>query len=197
LLRKSGGTGTSVTGNNVWFGNQNGSIEVDCGVLSLNSYSQGTGTFAVKLGGRDAGQTGRLNVGGGASLSGPFNVTLANGFAPLLGEQFPILSGGSLSGAFTTLNVPAGIAVTYSNNSVFLVVTGTVPAQIVGPALNGTNFAFSFGTVSNQSYTVQRNDDLNTTNWIFYTNLTGNGSLMQVVAPATNTPQRFFRVRQP
>ena len=53
------------------------------------------------------------------------------------------------------------------------------------------------GTVSNQSYTVQRNDDLNTTNWVFYTNLSGNGSLMQVLAPVTNVPQRFFRVRQP
>jgi hypothetical protein len=72
-----------------------------------------------------------------------------------------------------------------------------VPAQIVGPSLNGTNFTFSFGTVSNQSYTVQRNDDLNTTNWVFYTNLTGSGSLMQVFAPVTNTPKRFYRVRQP
>ena len=53
------------------------------------------------------------------------------------------------------------------------------------------------GTVSNQSYTVQRDDDLSTTNWVFYTNFTGNGSLMQVLAPVTNVTHRFFRVRQP
>jgi hypothetical protein len=29
------------------------------------------------------------------------------------------------------------------------------------------------------------------------TKFTGNGSLMQVLASVTNTPQRFFRVRQP
>jgi hypothetical protein len=51
--------------------------------------------------------------------------------------------------------------------------------------------------VSNQSYTVQHNGDLATTNWVSDTNFTGNGSLMQLVAPVTNAPQRFFRVRQP
>jgi hypothetical protein len=124
-------------------------------------------------------------------------VKLAGGYVPALGDQFQILSSSSRSGTFTALNVPGGISVTYSNNGVFLVVTGTVPAQIVNPMLSGTNFAFSFGTVSNQSYTVQRNDDLATTNWVFYTNFTGNGSLMQVLAPVTNTPQRFFRVKCP
>jgi hypothetical protein len=61
----------------------------------------------------------------------------------------------------------------------------------------GTGFNFGFQSVSNQSYTIQRNDDLATANWIFYTNFTGNGSLMQLVTPVTNVPQRFFRVRQP
>jgi hypothetical protein len=198
LLRKTSGTGTAaLVSGGFNFANQGGSVEVDSGTLNIGSYVQGGGAFTVMLGGRGAGQTGRLSVNGGASLNGPLNVQLANGFAPAPGEQFQILSSGGLGGAFSTLNVPAGIAVTYSNNSVFLVVTGTVPAQIVGPALDDSNFTFSFGTVSNQSYTVQRNDNLNTADWTFYTNLTGNGSLMQVFAPVTNVPQSFFRVRQP
>ena len=65
------------------------------------------------------------------------------------------------------------------------------------PQGSGAGFNFGFQSVSNQSYTIQRNDDLTTANWIFYTNFTGNGSLMQLVAPVTNTPHRFFRVRQP
>jgi hypothetical protein len=196
LLRKSSGNGVSSV--NAPFYNQNGDIEVDSGQLTLNgqSYAQGSGSFIVTRGGADAGQSGQL-LCGGAALGGPLQVKLAAGYVPVIGDQFQILSSGGLGGAFTTLNVPGGIAVTYSNNSVFLTVTGTVTGILVGPTLSGNNFTFSVVTVSNQSYTIQRNDDLNTANWIFYTNLTGNGSLMQLVAPVTNAPQRFFRVRQP
>jgi len=115
---------------------------------------------------------------------------------PARGDQFQILSSASLGGAFTTLNVPGGIAVTYSNNSVFLTVTGTVTGKLVGPAVAGNNFTFSVVTISNQSYTIQRNDDLTTANWIFFTNFTGDGSLLQLVSPVTNAPQRYFRLRQ-
>jgi probable HAF family extracellular repeat protein len=69
--------------------------------------------------------------------------------------------------------------------------------QLIQPGCVGTNFTFAFGTVSNQSYTIQHNDNLTTTNWVFFTNLTGNGSLMQIFAPATNVSQSYFRVRQP
>ena len=192
LLRKSGGLGTSAI--SIFFYNQNGAIEVDNGVLSVNSYLQGTGTLTVKLGGRSAGQFGQLAVSGGASLGGPLNVTLANGFAPVPGDQFQILSCSGLSGAFSSTNVPAGMSVSYSNNGVYLIVP---PMQILNPLFSGGNLIFSFSTVSNQSYTIQRNDDLATTNWVFYTNFTGNGSLLQLVAPVTNAPQRYFRLRQP
>jgi hypothetical protein len=81
---------------------------------------------------------------------------------------------------------------------VFLVVTGPVPVQILYPQLVGTNFIFQFPTASNQSYTIQRNDDLTTTNWVFCTNIVGNGSAIQFQVPVTVTPlQRFFRIREP
>jgi hypothetical protein len=70
------------------------------------------------------------------------------------------------------------------------------PPQML-PQFSGTGFNFGFQSVSNQSYTIQRNDDLTTTNWIFFTNFTGDGSLLQLVAPVTNAPQRYFRLRQP
>jgi hypothetical protein len=194
LLRKSGGNGTS-SFNGISFNNQNGSIEVDSGQLSLNgqSYAQGSGSFIVTLGGTNAGQFGQL-VCGSATLDGPLQVKLAGGFVPAPGNQFQILSCSSLTGAFSSTNVPAGMSVSYSNNGVYLVVP---PMQILNPIVSGGNLTFSFGTMSNQSYTVQRNDDLATTNWVFYTNFTGNGSLMQVVTPVTNVPMRFFRVWEP
>jgi hypothetical protein len=102
-----------------------------------------------------------------------------------------------LSGSFTSINVPAGITVSNLLNHVELVVTGTVPAQIQSPQLSGGNFTFSFGTANGQSYTVQQNTNLATTNWTFYTNITGNGSIYQFATPVTNIPRRFFRVGSP
>ena len=111
----------------------------------------------------------------------------------------------SLSGFgafFLSVNLPAGFSVAYTNNSVVLIVTGPVAVEILSSQRVGTNFVFQFATASGQSYTIQRNDDLATTNWVFYTNLVGTGSAIQVQAPVTVTPaKRFFRavfrVREP
>ena len=62
---------------------------------------------------------------------------------------------------------------------------------------SGNGVAFSFQSVSNQSYTVQQNTNLATANWSYYTNLTGNGSLLQLIAPGSDSPQAFFRVKRP
>jgi hypothetical protein len=51
--------------------------------------------------------------------------------------------------------------------------------------------------MSNQSYTIERDDDLATTNLVFYTNFTGAGLLKDCCVPTTNAPQRYFRLRQP
>jgi hypothetical protein len=69
--------------------------------------------------------------------------------------------------------------------------------QLQSPKISGGNFAFSFATTNGLGYTVQQNTNLATTNWVYYTNIIGNGSLYQFTSPLTNIPQLFFRVRQP
>ena len=78
-----------------------------------------------------------------------------------------------------------------------VVVTEALPELIASPALSGTNFTLSFTALNAPSYTIERNDDVSTTHWVFQTNILGNGSPMQLVVPVTNTTQRFFRVREP
>jgi hypothetical protein len=74
---------------------------------------------------------------------------------------------------------------------------GTNPqAQLVMPQA-GANFSFGIQTISGQSYTVLMSTNLMSTNWSFYTNITGNGSLFQFATPVANSSQRFFRVREP
>jgi hypothetical protein len=143
LLRKSGGTNTSTI--SISFDNQNGSIEVDQGVLSLgnNPFLQGNGVFTVQLGGTNSGQYGRL-VAGSALLGGPLNVQLSIGYVPAVGDQFEIIAAPNLSGTFSSVAMPGGLSVSYSNNAVYLVVTGAVtqlPPSIVTQPVNVTNVA--------------------------------------------------------
>jgi len=166
-------------------------------------FAQNGGPLTISLGGSNAGQCGQLGVDGPVALSGPLNVILANGYVPVAGDEFQILSCVSFTGTFSSTNVPAGMTISYLPNSqgltesVDLVVTGTVPAQVRSPKLSGGKFTFTFGTANGQSYTVQQNTNLTTADWTFYTNITGNGSIYQFATPVANIPQRFFRVGSP
>jgi len=74
---------------------------------------------------------------------------------------------------------------------------GPVPALLFAPQLAVNNFTFSFQTVTNQSYRIQQNRDLTTTNWTDCTNLIGDGFIFQFAAPSSNSPGWFFRVLEP
>jgi len=71
------------------------------------------------------------------------------------------------------------------------------PVQILAPTLSGTNLIFSFQTVSNQSYTIQQNTNVATTNWTLFSNFIANGSVFQLKVPARPGTRQFFRVREP
>jgi len=209
LFWKSGGTNTTTI--SVPLINSGGSIEVDSGTLLLDTtlnggnaagngsanYTQSGGSFTVQLGGTNAGQSGQFVIHGPATLSGPLNVKVAAGFAPAIGTQFQILSSTNRIGTFSPLNVPQGILVNYTTNSVFLTVTGAVPVQIISPQLSAGNLTFNFATAYGQSYTVQENTNLATPDWTYFTNLTGNGLINEIIVPITNIPSSFFRVSAP
>jgi uncharacterized delta-60 repeat protein len=193
-VRKSGTSGTSQFG--VTFTNT-GTLDVQAGIVSLTStYNLLGGT--LRFGFNDLINYGRLALNSSVVLGGPLKVNVGGTFAPTIGSQFQIVSSFGESGVFSSVTLPAGISVNYNNNGAFLLVSGAVPVQILTPQLTGSSFFFQFPTASGQSYTVQRNDDLTTTNWIFYTNIIGSGSVFQFQTPVTTTPaQRFFRISEP
>jgi len=79
------------------------------GVNGVGSYTQSSaGAYDVVIGGLKAGaQYSQLNVPGPVSLSGTLNVSLINSFVPQAGNQFVILTAGSISNQFVTTNLPA------------------------------------------------------------------------------------------
>jgi hypothetical protein len=194
-LRKSSGTGTSTLTGLV---NQGGIIEVDSGQLVLDGdFAQNGGALRIKFGGTGPGHFGQLIVSGNAAIGGPLYITLVTNVALEQGSQFQILSCASLTNTFSATNVPAGLLVSYKSDGVYLVVAGPPPVQILTPQSSGGHFNFSFQTVSNQSYTVRQNTNLTTSDWVFYTNFTGDGSMFQFTTSLSNAPDNFFRVTEP
>ena len=83
-------------------GNSPGTITVSGGYTQESS-----GTLAIELGGTTPDtEHDQLVVTGAATLGGTLDVTLINDFSPELGDSFTIMTYGSQTGSFATVNLP-------------------------------------------------------------------------------------------
>jgi hypothetical protein len=103
-------------------------------VLVAGGFAQSsTGELDIALAGLTPGsQYDVLNVSGSATFAGTLDVSLADGFVPLPGDVFDIIDAGSVTGTFTTVNLPDGnlFDLTYTP-------TGVVLTAIPEPASMG------------------------------------------------------------
>jgi hypothetical protein len=108
------------------------------GLLSLSgNYTQtSAGILDIQLGGPAPG-TGYsvLSAGGTATLDGILDISLINGFIPINGEVFTILTAGSVNGVFSTVNGlhqgSVNFIVVYEPNAVILEVESPEPASLL------------------------------------------------------------------
>ena len=105
----------------------------------------------IDIGGTVTSQFGRLTVSGAATLDGTLNLALVNGFSPAIGNSFPVMTFGSRTGQFITINGTAlgngkQFTPAYSATNLTLNVTAAAPAPagitwgIVAPATPFPNF---------------------------------------------------------
>jgi hypothetical protein len=80
----------------------------------------------------------QLHATGQLSLAGTLEVSLINGFTPIVGDSFDILDFGNLSGAFSMLSLPALDADLMWNASQ-LYATGTLSVSIAGDYNNDSS----------------------------------------------------------
>jgi YVTN family beta-propeller protein len=117
--------------------------------ISNNLTQTSAGSEGVVLDGLAAGtQYSQLNISGTANLSGALDVGFANGFTPLSGNQFTVLTANTISGTFSSINsaaLPGDLiwALTYNFSSVPQAVvltaqTGTSTSQTLTVAELGT-----------------------------------------------------------
>ncbi|HZT81154.1 MAG TPA: hypothetical protein VFA26_13060, partial [Gemmataceae bacterium] len=71
------------------------------------NYTQsGTGILNMEISGPSASQIDQLMIAGQANLGGTLNVSLLFGFVPSTGQVYSLLTYGSRSNTFTTVNLP-------------------------------------------------------------------------------------------
>ncbi len=107
------------------------------GTLNIvGNYTHGAGgTLRIELGGLTAGtEHDQLTVSGTATLQGgTVDVAPFGGFIPQVGQQFVILTAGSVTGTFSGVTGPGAYTLTHNPTNVTLTVTQAPCAQLVGP----------------------------------------------------------------
>ena len=125
----------------------------DPGTIAINGNLTQTssGAEGVFIGGLTAGaQYSQLNVSGAASLNGALDVAFINGFMPALGNQFVVLTAGSITGTFSSINsatLPAGLAWALTYNPTSVVLTA-VPGNSMPETLTVTVLGTGSGSVT-------------------------------------------------
>ncbi len=88
------------TGSGLWY--------ASVGEISVSGNLTSTWTLAFNLGGTSAGRSYfRLLVSGTVTLDGTLSATLTGDFDPVVPNAFTLITGSSVSGSFTTTNLPA------------------------------------------------------------------------------------------
>jgi hypothetical protein len=163
------------------------------------AYTQtGAGGLAIDIGGLTPGaQFSQPAASGAISLNGALNLTLVNGFQPVLGDIFPIVTFTSETGAFASItgnHLPGGLVLVpiYSSTNVVLAVANDV--NVTSPAPTGGGYGFEFNSTANFNYAVQFTDSLYPPiQWQRLTNVVGTGGLLEIF-DASSVPTRFYRV---
>jgi PKD repeat protein len=99
---------------------------------------------------------------------------------------------GIYSVSLTASNVAGTNILTRAN---FVVVPPGGELALTNPTLVGTNFQFTFPTVSGFTYLVQFKNALDEVTWQPWQTLSGDGLLKMVEVPVAGQPERYFRLR--
>lgn len=99
--------------------------------ITGNYASTGTADHIMELGGSAAGTFDQINVSGTVALNGTLNASLYGGFNPSTSHDIAIITASSVSGAFSSVNVPAGYTVVYNPTNVTLRFTGLLPVNFI------------------------------------------------------------------
>ncbi|HJQ99505.1 MAG TPA: hypothetical protein VJ826_14415, partial [Candidatus Polarisedimenticolaceae bacterium] len=123
------------------------------GTLALTgNYTQSaSGSLDVQIGGHTAGtEYDQITVTGSATFAGAVNVTLANGFVPVGGDSFTLMTYASSTGAFSTSSLPPlaqGCWRTFYNPTALVLEVWTVAPEVNGVSPGATKSQVSWSAL--------------------------------------------------
>jgi hypothetical protein len=201
FLAPAGG-GTTIIGSFVGFNNY-GTVNIQPGTLMARGgyVSSSNAVLNCALTGTMPGTNyGQLQVSGTVALNGTLGVYLTNSYVPTTNTSFTVLTAGTRTGTFANFVYPANkVSMVLSNTaaSVIVSVTGIVVAPqpfLLTPQLSGSNINLTWTAVSNTTYRLQFNPNLNPSNWNAVpgdiTAITNVASKLDTLTPSN----RFYRV---
>jgi hypothetical protein len=196
-LRKSGNTGTTTLDANVTLYNT-GTVDVQSGevaVLGSHTLTGGTLNFGIN----SLNNFSQIFLAGSAGLTGTLSANLNNGYSPVTGSSFALLSYGSESGTFTTLNLPHLSGLTWQPNyggTTFTLIVTNVPVPLLQSAISNANsISLSWYALQGQTYQIQYTTNLVPASWVNLGNtIGGTNGLTTVAAPINLNPHLFYRL---
>lgn len=144
---------------------------------------------------------GQLQVSGSVTLNGTLSVNLANNYIPTTSDSFTVSSAGTRHGAFANFIDPSNkVSMLLSTTTTSVIVRATavlvVPQPMVlQPVLSGSNVLLTWSAVSNTTYRVEFNPDLNPSNWNALPGDVAGASNTASKSDALTPSNRFYRVR--
>ncbi len=134
-------------------------IAADANPSFRGNYQQGAnGTLEIEIGGETPGtQSDQLVVAGTATLDGTLRVALIDGFVPASGQSFVVLTAGTRTGEFTTVDddaLPAGLSAVAEYDAT------SVAIRFTGQPINANENSSDDGNMNDNS-SVNANDNGN------------------------------------
>jgi len=153
-----------------------GTLNISSGTLGLNdgvSLTNGTFNFGIS----NKTSFGSVAIAGPVGLTGALGVTF-NGYTPLVGDSFGLISYGSEAGTFTSFNLPAtvGWQPSYGSTMFALTINNFVAAptnvvlQVAKPSFSAKGFNLLVSGPVGSNYVVQVTTNLFPPNWQPLTN---------------------------
>ncbi len=100
------------------------------------------------------------------------------------------------AGSYTLSAVASDNSDLKATNNISITVTSASPTAVtlLNPTFSGGTFSFSFATQTGYTYSAQFTPSLSPISWFTFTNVIGNGSIVQVTDSSLTNSQRYYRV---
>jgi len=172
--------------------------------VSGNYTATSTATHNFQIAGTTTSLFDRLDVTGTVTLDGIFNGSLISGFTPSGVHDLLVITGNSVTGTFSSVNIPTGYSIVYNSNNVALHFGTVLPVSITqfSASISDKIVLLKWQTSSEQNnlgFYIERSKDGNNWKELSFIQGQGNSSTINNYSSQDINPIEginYYRLRQ-